>query len=293
MSLRVLVTGSGGRLGGRLAECLASEFPLVAARHLSEPPESLPQVRLDLLSIASLESAFDRARPDAVVHAAALGVDRCEADPAAAEALHVRATEALARLCRLRGVRLLALSTDLVLPGDRPFSGEADPARPLLTYGQTKLLGERAVLGADPGAAVLRVALVHGRGHGPGGTASEAIAWALRAGRTVRLFTDQYRTPVDPESVAAVLAALLRGGGTGLYHVGGPERLSRHDLGLRVARLLDLPNDLIQRVTQAEHAPGAPRPLDTSLDSGRARRELGWTPRELDRGLREGRREAV
>ena len=268
------------------------EFSVVAARHASPPPENLPEVSLDLRSAASIEAAFDRARPDAVVHAAALGVDACEADPAAAEAMHVRVPEALARRCRRRSLRLLALSTDLVLPGDRPFSREADPAGALLEYGRTKLLGEQAVLGADPGAAVLRVALVHGRGHRPGGTASEAIAWALRAGRTLRLFTDQYRTPVDAESVAAAVAALLRRGGNGLYHVGGPERLSRYDLGLRVARLLGLPAHLLQGVTQAEHTPGAPRPLDTSLDCGRARRELGWTPRELDIGIREGRAEA-
>ena len=102
----------------------------------------------------------------------------------------------------------------------------------------------------------------------------------------------QYRTPVDAESVAAAVAALLRRGGSGLYHVGGPERLSRYELGLRVARLLGLPAHLLQGITQAEHTPGAPRPLDTSLDCGRARRELGWTPRELDIGIREGRAEA-
>lgn len=226
----ILVTGASGLLGGRLASLLASGgLTVVAARHHAPAPRALPSVPLDLMSQPSLTAALDRVRPQGVLHCAAQAdPDRCQREPALAQALNVDASARLARECRRRGLRLVALSTDLVFPGDRAHWRETDAPRPLLVYAQTKLEGERAVLNEAPEAAVARVALVCGRGFGLRGTASETIAWRLRTGQPVHLFTDQYRTPVDPDSVAQAVGVLLRGAASGVFHLGGPERVSRH-----------------------------------------------------------------
>ena len=285
------MTGAGGLLGGRLATLLQADgFTVTGGRHAAGPPPGVPETPLDLLDSGSLARALEATRPDAVLHAAVLQADACEARPAEAEALNHRAAGSLAVACRAAGLRLVALSTDLVFAGDRPFVAEEDAARPLQVYGRTKLAGEEAVLRAHPETAVARVTLVVGRGHGPRGTASEAIAWALRAGRPLRLYTDEYRTPVDPESVARAVALLLRGKASGRFHLGGPERVSRYELGLRVARALGLPSLRIEAARQTEHV-GPARPPDVSLDSTRAQRELDWAPRSLDAVLPEGRAE--
>jgi dTDP-4-dehydrorhamnose reductase len=287
--VRVLVTGAGGLLGGRLAALLLADgFSVVAGRHTAPPPEGVPDTPLDLLEPGSVERALDATDVEAVLHSAVLQSDACEARPHEAEALNHRATESLARACRVRGLRLVALSTDMVFAGDRPFLGEEDAPGPLQTYGRTKLAGEEALLAAHPEAAVVRLALVVGRGHGPRATASESIAWALRAGRPLRLFTDEYRTPVDPESVAQGVASLLRGTANGRFHLAGSERISRFELGRRVAAILGLSTLAIEGARQADH-PGPARAPDLSLDITRARSLLGFSPRALDEALREGR----
>ena len=165
---RVLVTGAGGLLGGRLAALLAAEMDVVAAVHHAPPPEGLARVPFDLLEPASYAVALELARPDAVVHAAAVAQpDQAEADPDRATRINAKGPRLLARMCAGRGIRLVALSTDLVLPGDRPASAEDVPPAPLLHYARTKLEGEAVVLAEHPAAAVVRVALVVGRGHGP------------------------------------------------------------------------------------------------------------------------------
>jgi len=288
--MRVLVTGAGGTLGGRLATLLSGRHSVVAGRHAGPTPEGLETIPLDLLSRASVEGALDGSAPDAVLHAAALAdPDRCERDPEAAAALNVGASALLARLCRQRRVRLVALSTDLVFAGDRQAWAETDPPAPLLAYGRTKLAGEEATRAEHPGSAVARVALVLGRGFGPRPTASEAVAWSLGQGKRVRLFVDQFRTPVDGDSLAEALGRLLEGSATGTFHLGGPERLSRYDLGVRTAGRLRLDAGLIEPVQAARHAVGALRPADVSLDSSRAQRELAWTPRALDASIGDGR----
>jgi dTDP-4-dehydrorhamnose reductase len=285
------VTGASGLLGGRLAQLLAASHEVVAMRHRAPVPVGLRDVEADLLDAASLERALAVADADVVVHAAAeADADRCQADPDRARRYNVDASVALARLCRRRSARLMALSTDLVVPGDRAMSPEdAQVGAPSLVYARTKLEAEEAVLAEAPDAAVLRIALVLGRGFGPRRTASEGIAAALATGHRLRLYTDQFRTPIDPESVAEAIDRLIARTASGRFHLAGSERLSRYELGLRVARVLALPSEGIDAVTQADHVPGAPRPADTSLDTSRARRELGWSPRALDEAIGESR----
>ena len=263
---------------------------VTAAHRRALPPPGPPAVEADLGDAAGIASLLDVARPDAVVHAAVLGrADACEARPEEAERVNARLPGLVADACRQRGVRLVALSTDLVFDGTRSFSTETDSAAPLHVYGRTKRAGEEAVLAAYAEAAVVRIALVLGRGHGSRANSSESVLRALRAGRPVTLYTDEYRTPVDPESVADAIARLLAGTGSGLFHVGGPERISRYELGRRVARVFGLSEPGILAGTQAGHPGPDRRAPDVSLDSSRARRELGWVPRELDAALAESR----
>jgi len=289
--VRILVTGASGLLGGRLAALLSDAgYDVVAAGRRAAPPPGLRSVVVELSDPGALEKLLERETPDAVIHAAALARgDQCEADPELAETVNARLPGRLASACRQRGIRLVGLSTDLVLGGQQPLSAEEVRAAPLGVYGRTKLAGEEALLAGDPSAAVARVALVVGRGHGARATASEGVAWALSAGRVVRLFADEYRTPVDPESVAAAVAILVERGGAGLFHLGGPERLTRLELGHRVARVLGLAAEGIRAGFQVDYPGPDRRPADASLDSGRARRELRWTPRPLEDALRGSR----
>ncbi|HVO10086.1 MAG TPA: SDR family oxidoreductase [Vicinamibacteria bacterium] len=290
--MRVLVTGAGGLLGGRLTALLHEAGLEVTAVHRRSPPPPGPRsVQADLTEDGAVERLLDATRPEAVLHAAVLGrAEACERHPQEAERTNAELPGRLGRLCRERGIRLVALSTDLVFDGTKAPADETVPPAPLGVYGRTKRAGEEAVFAACPGAAVARVALVVGRGHGPRGTASESIAWALQAGRPVRLFTDEYRTPVDAASVADGCRRLLVGRAAGLFHLGGPERLSRYELGLRVTLAMGLPETVLTPARQADHAGPDPRPGDVSLDSGRAWRELGWRPRPLEAALRESRR---
>ena len=289
--MRVLVTGAGGLLGGRLAELLHGRgLEVLAAHRLSIPPPGPRPVLVELTDEAALARLLDASRPDAVVHAAAIGrANRCEERPEEAERVNARLPGILARECGERGLRLVAISTDLVFGGDRAFVREDDPPGPLGVYGRTKLAGEEAVLSACPAAAVVRVALVLGRGHGARATSTESVARALLGGHATRLFTDEHRTPVDPESVADAVVRLLDGSLAGRFHLGGPERVSRHELGLRVARWLGLPDTGVVAGRQADHDGPNRRAADVSLDSGRARRELGWEPRPIDEAIRESR----
>lgn len=288
--MRILITGAGGLLGGRLCELLAREHDVTGVIRRQGAPEGVRSRVADLADEAAVSQMLRLERPDAVIHAAALAdAEVCEREPDRSRRDNVVATALLAEACGRTEVRLIAISTDLVFDGAHAYSGENATPAPRMEYGRSKLEAEAAAEAACPGAVILRIGLVCGRGHGPRRTASEALADRLDRGEPVTLYEDEWRTPVGAHSVADAVSAILESANAkGIFHLAGAERLTRVQLGERVAAVLGLDASLIRRASQGSHQ-GAPRPADVSLDISRARFELGWSPGSLDDAIREGR----
>ena len=201
--MRILITGAGGLLGGRLAALLSSPYEVMGVVRRQAAPEGVPSLVADLADHAAVATVFEEARPEAVIHCAALAdAEICEREPLRARLENAAVTEALAAACRARGARLVTLSTDLVFDGGRAFSSETSPARPLNEYGRSKLASEAVTLAASADFVVVRVALVSGRGHGSRQTATESVAQRLRKGAPVERERTQAKrtrpTKLDP-----------------------------------------------------------------------------------------------
>ena len=103
----------------------------------------------------------------------------------------------------------------------------------------------------------------------------QPIVQALREGRELRMFVDEFRTPASGSSAAEGLLLALRKG-SGIVHLGGRERLSRFDLATMVAKALGSTTP-ITPVNQDSVPMAAPRPKDVSLNSSRAF-GMGYSP---------------
>jgi dTDP-4-dehydrorhamnose reductase len=137
-------------------------------------------------------------------------------------------------------------------------------------YGQTKLAAEHAVL-ASPGSAVVRVSLLFGPSLvGRPSFFVDQVA-ALRGRRPCTLFEDEWRTPLGLAAAARALLAIARSDVQGLLHLGGPERMSRLDMGRRLAAFLGSDPSAFLPASRNSIPSTEPRPRDTSLDSSRWR----------------------
>ncbi len=237
----VLVTGASGLVGCRVASVLSAAGHEVAGTFHAHP-ERLQSagccksaVALDLADDRSLEAAFRAAWPEAVVHCAALSdLAACEAEPDKARRLNLDATVKLARMSGAFGSRFIFCSTDQVFDGEAGGYREEDVPAPIHVYGQTKRDAEQELVHIHPAATVLRLSLVCGKSPSGDRSVSEQIVNALSRGERLRLFSDEFRTPVLADDVAQVILRILPEHEPQILHVAGPERLSRHELGLRV-----------------------------------------------------------
>jgi len=267
----VWITGAGGLIGNEVVRLGRTEIAGGAAG-----VRALTRADLDLTDFPAVARLFAFERPLAVIHCAAMSKSpACQQEPAAARLNNLEVTRHLAALAG--GIPFLFLSTDMVFDGRKGGYVEHDPVNPLSVYAETKVEAERAVL-ANPRHTVVRTSLNFGESPSGRTSFNEEMREAWRAGRTLDLFVDEFRSPIPSVETARILWRLLLGGHAGLFHVAGAERLSRFELGLQVAdfwrrREPGLPTP-VKPGTLRDYA-GAPRSPDTTLVGTKVERALG------------------
>jgi dTDP-4-dehydrorhamnose reductase len=183
--------------------------------------------------------------------------------------VNVTATQALAELCAEKGVPFVFTSTDLVFDGKKGLYIETDTVNPISTYGEQKVEAENIIRKIYPEAAICRMPLMVGAtGGNKQGYLQNFLAKAGK-GEAMKLFTEEFRTPLGGGSAARGLLHAI-GNFKGTYHLGGKERMSRFDLGEKIATAFGIPKDGLTPLKQAEVKMPAPRPPDVSFDSGKA-----------------------
>jgi dTDP-4-dehydrorhamnose reductase len=289
---RALVIGASGQVGRHAAEALRARGWDVLGTYASRPTEGLR--RLDVLDDAAVAACVrDFAPTVCILTAAMTDVDRCEAEPARAEAANARAPGVVAAACRTTGARVVYLSTEYVFDGaDGPY-GEAHSPCASNVYGATKLEGERRVLSADPRNLAVRTTVVFSHDRTGTNFVMQLLA-RLGAGERMRVPADQVSSPTYAPDLAEALADLcgpdlprrLAGFAPApqVLNVVGPDTMDRYAFAVRAARALGLPADLIDPVETATLNQRARRPLRAGLRIDRLR-ALGVAMRGVDEAL--------
>lgn len=252
-----LITGAAGLIGGYLVR--------TAPRWVSDwEVRGVTRAEADLTDRGDVQRLWDRHRPDAVIHCAALSrTVLCEQDPPRARLINVEATRRLADLARDRP--FIFLSTDQVFDGAKGQYVETDAVHPLNVYAQTKAEAEQVVL-ENPAHAVVRIALTAGTS--PSGDRSfvEDMRRAAAKGQRLTLFTDEFRCPLPAGALVRALWECAVQRRSGLYHLGGRERLSRWDIGEVLSQVYPELRSHLQPGSVAAYQ-GPPRPPDLSMGS--------------------------
>jgi dTDP-4-dehydrorhamnose reductase len=236
---------------------------------------SAVQVAVDLRDGELADKVWERARPDLVVHTAALAsIDLCEADPDLAHVMNCEVPATVARLCRDHGSKLVHVSTDAVFDGTAGPYREDDATMPVSVYARTKLDGEKACLDVLPEALVARVNFF-----GPSGPPRRGLACffldALSRGQAVNGFDDVEFTPAYSRDLGELLIEAAEAGIRGIRHFGGRDRLSKYEFGRLVAEVFGYDATLVRRASVGMLGTPARRSSHLSLDSRRLADELG------------------
>ena len=292
--MNILIIGANGFTGRRiLNDLVAREIYNITAcslRNDIKSDDGYQFIRADIRNASEVRALFKEVCPDVVINTSALSVpDFCETHHNEARATNITAVEHLARACEQYGSRFIHLSTDFVFDGrtDRLYTEEDEP-NPVNYYGITKLEGEERVAECYGNYAIVRVVVFYGKAlPGQHGNIVQLVANKLRSGETIRVVSDQWRTPTFVGDISYAVEQLMHHPRNGIYHICGSDCVSIADIAYRVAEVLKLDRSLILPVTTEEMQEATPRPRFSGLSIAKAKREINYTPHTLEEGIKE------
>ncbi len=260
------ITGSNGLIGShflRLAPIHAPDWDI----------RGLTRADLDLTNFESVRQTFAKQKPRLIIHCAALSRPvACQADSSLAHKLNVEVTAQLAGLAA--DIPFVFFSSDLVFDGRKGNYDETGSPNPLNVYAETKVAAEQIVL-ANPKHTVIRASLNGGVSPTGNRGFNEEMRLAWREGRTLKFFTDEFRSPIPAAATARAVWELVALNHPGLYHIAGSERLSRWHMGQLIAARWPQLNPKLEPASLKEYQ-GPPRPADVSLNCAKVKKLLSF-----------------
>jgi dTDP-4-dehydrorhamnose reductase len=287
---KVLITGGSGLLGQYLNLAASKKFNILTTyRNNPGNCKEFPSSRIDILNENELKMLFQEFKPHFVIHAAAITNPVPKENQSAKEYFetNVKATNNIALLCERYHSKLIYISTDLVYAGYRGlFLKEDAKLIPATPYAETKLVGEMKVKESTDNYLILRTALLYGFGLNHSRSHFHFIYNELKLNRPVKLFTDQFRTPISLKDTSRIISELAEMDIKGeTINLGGLERVSRYELGELLCSIAGFDKNLLKKIT-TEEIPNYPKVEDVSLNTEKLQ-ALGLKPRSIEENIRE------
>jgi dTDP-4-dehydrorhamnose reductase len=261
------ITGAAGLIGNyfvQTAPKFAADWQIRA----------LTREQFDLLDFKTVEREFRKDKPQLIIHCAAItSVADAQKNPALAKRINVEMTQFLSTLAS--EIQFIFFSTDLIFDGKKGNYAETDLPNPLHLYGETKVVAEEIVL-KNPRHLVVRTSINGGISRSGDKGFNERLKLSLQNSTGMKLFTDEFRSPIFAGETARAIWELANKNCAGIFHVAGAEKLSRWQIGgLLVKRWREIKAKIEPGL--AKDFPGGNRAPDTSLDISKVQKIL-WKP---------------
>jgi dTDP-4-dehydrorhamnose reductase len=281
--LPLLITGVTGVAGYNAFRYFHSRYPgqVVAIRQASKwPLAGHGIVPCDAEDRDTLKRLLDRYRFASVLYCAGnCALKSCELDPDMAWRINLSALRTLLDVIHIHPVRLVHLSIDLVFSGQSDGGHvECDPTDPVTVYGRSMAAAEQLLLLAYPQTCILRISLPMGISHSGHAGAIDWIQSRFKQCKPATLYYDEVRTPTYTDCLNRVCQVVLSQDLAGLYHAGGPRRLSLYEIAQIVNRVGGYAPDHLMGCYRHEAGPIPPRAGNVTMDSTKLRDALGFEP---------------
>ncbi|MFH0736546.1 MAG: sugar nucleotide-binding protein [bacterium] len=263
-SIKVLVTGAAGQYGGYIMNEFSKYFKVLGTYNTNKTNllKDVNYVQLDITDFENTRKVIEEFEPDFLIHTASFSNPQFAelAPPKLVYLTNVLATENIAKVCETTDTRLIYISTDLVYAGYRGSVLKEDAKLiPASLYAETKLVAEQKIKENSSNYTILRNSLMYGIMHEINQSAFNKMYYSLKAGKSVRLFYDQFRSPLAFFDGARLLKELIQTifcdnniFENEIVNFGGIERISRAEMGNILCEEAGFDKSLLDFISLAE-----------------------------------------
>lgn len=284
MFKKILLTGINGQVGHVLNRLLSSTLWQDGSTTLI----GLDRSSLDLTDESQIRQIVQEIKPDLIINPAAYtAVDKAESEPELAYAINATAPRILAEEAAVIGAGLIHFSTDYVYSGKKTGTYiEDDATQPLSVYGKSKLAGEDAIRAVGLSHLIFRTSWVYSA---YGKNFMKTILRLAGEREELRIVADQYGAPTSSQNIAEAILTVINTwpenqGRQGIYHLVNSGSTTWHGFAKSIVeeyqhlQPLKNWNPLMVRnilpITTQEYPTPAVRPTNSSLDTGKLKRDF-------------------
>jgi len=288
--MKILITGGSGLLGQYLNIVLSRKNQILTIFN-NNPGNCIfyDSLKININDTANLEYTITKFEPDALIHTA--GYTRPEiADKMPYKEVYKTNTEVtrfIAQKCCSLNAKLIFTSTDLVYDGKQgEYLKENAKLNPLSSYAETKLRAENEITNVFDNYVILRTSLLYGIGLNHSLNNFSLMLQNFRAEKPVRLFYDQYRTPLSLINAAEMILDILsKDIKSEVINFGGMRRVSRSELGEILCEAGNFDKSLIERISMNE-MPEIQKVYDVSLNTDKLK-SYGLKQKSIEESVNE------
>jgi dTDP-4-dehydrorhamnose reductase len=258
----LLVTGCGP-LGSRLVKTLGGAGEVKCACDKEHAGSEC--LKYDIKNSEEITRIVSELKPAKMVLTEEIpDIEYCERNSMYAMEYNTRGTRFFVEAGIAAGSRVTYVSTAYVFDG-RKLGGmytEDDKVNPINAYGETRLMGEVATDKA-PDYLTFRMGEAYGN---YSDNFVKLVYDSLKSGVTFELARDMYFSPIYIDDAAEAITKLVTENMNGLYNLAGPDRISQYEMGLKIAKVFGLKEELIVPLSADELGLTVRMPRDLSLD---------------------------
>ncbi len=284
---RVLIIGASGYLGSALCLGLRDQHDVVGTYHRNPMRlEGIISVEADALDATDLLNVISKHNPDLVIYCAGITkIAACEKNPDMADAINAKLMGIIFKVLP-KPTPLIYISCDHVFGNPHKidfnkaysetdekadsmakemdlnhqfFFREADACAPLNTLGESKLKGEKAVLGQPHLTWVIRLPLVYGESLGsplaPVKSWLRIVQEKIEKEEPVKLVNNQLRSSLYVGDFVRGMKLFLNKlpKSSGIFHITANDALSPYSIALTHIKKLNLNSSLLEGITLDDH----------------------------------------
>lgn len=284
---RFLVTGASGLLGLNLALAVDGKKHQVVGVANTQPFTwvGFKSIQAELTEPGRVESLIEEHKPEVIIHCAAIAnVDECETHPDVAERINAQLPGEIAAVAAKHQIKMVQISTDAVFDGETGNYAETAMPHPLSVYALTKRGGETAVLANNANALVARVNF-YGWSMAGNRSLAEWFVNNLKAGNAIRGFTDIHFCPMMVLDLTNTLMEAIELDLKGIYHMVGPQVMSKFDFGQAIAKKFAFDPALVSPASVNDAGLKAARSPNLTLSTQKLVAALGHPLPDFEGGL--------
>ncbi len=286
--MKILLTGGSGLLGQYLNLQLAKNNEILTLYNSNIGNcKNFNSVKINITNQEKLNEVFSNFKPEVVIHTAAISNQNIASKLSSKDVynINVNATKNITELCEKYKSKLIYTSTDLVYAGYRgSMLVEEGKLIPVSIYAETKLMGEVKIQETFDNYIILRTALLYGFGLNHSKCHFHEMYNNLKVGRQIKLFADQFRTPLALHDAAKMMDELLQKDiKNEIINFGGSERISRFQLGEKLCEMASFDNNLLVQISMND-IPDMPQVADVSMNTDKLQ-SIGIKQKSIDECL--------